>query len=363
MKRALAAAAIVLGAGLCAGVAYAAFYSTASNPTSSFGTKRIFPGTRSTSAWDIRDASGGSETTASDSLSYADGVITTTANFASTFASNRYIEFDFNSPAAAGLTVTSAVFNFRVAATSGTNTACFYFELYRASTSALLATYGSSGSPVGCSTTTQTTYNTTITEVTSTDTLNDLRIRVYGKESGAKAFKVDMATVTGTTAYASQALYEKIHRDQAGGASPTTTTYGLIASGDGVNYTTLNNFTSAFSSTRYVKFTFDPGIPSGSTITSVHVKVFYRSNTALDTACWYFEAYNGTTLLGSHGSTTTPQSCNTGNIIYSTDDVTLSEVSSVTNTNNLMIKTFWKESGARRVQFDLVQLDVTYYLD
>ena len=35
---------------------------------------------------------------------------------------------------------------------AGSGNACFYFEVRRASTGAVLGTYGSSGSPVACST-------------------------------------------------------------------------------------------------------------------------------------------------------------------------------------------------------------------
>ena len=85
------------------------------------------------------------------------------------------------------MTVSSAQFTFRMAANSAGDTACFYFEVYRASTSTLIGTHGSTSTPVACNaTTTQTTYSTTLAEVTGTTILNDLRVRVYGKESGSR---------------------------------------------------------------------------------------------------------------------------------------------------------------------------------
>jgi hypothetical protein len=364
MRRVLVVVAALAALGACAGVAYASFYSTASNPTSSFSTKRIFPGVRSTSAWDVKDASGGgAEVNDAEPLSYADAVATSTSNWATAFASNRWVEFDFNGARPAGLSVSSAVFNYRMASNGAGETSCFYFEVYRASTSTLLGTYGSAATPVACnSTTTQTTYSTTITQVTTTDVLNDLRIRVYGRESSSRAMKLDLATVTGSTAFASYTLYEKIYRDQAD-TTVATTNWGVATSGDGAFLISAANFATTFSTARYLKLTFDPAVPAGSTITSARLKLYYRSNTAADTACWYFETYNGTTLLGTHGSSGTPQSCVTGITAYSTDDVTLSELTSVANANSLTVKAYVKESGAKKVQIDLAQLELTYYLD
>ena len=106
-----------------------------------------------------------------------------------------------------------------------------------------------------------------------------------------------------------------------------------------------------------MKFTFDPDVPSGSVITSASINFYYKTNTAGDTVCWYFETYNGATLLGTHGSTGTPVSCNSTNA-FSTDNVTLSELTSVTDANNLTIKVYMKDStAARKSQMDLVQLN------
>ena len=62
-----------------------------------------------------------------------------------------------------------------------------------------------------------------------------------------------------------------------------------------------------------MKFTFDPDVPTGSVITSASIDFYYKPNTGSDTVCWYFETYNGATLLGTHGSTGTPVSCNNTN--------------------------------------------------
>jgi hypothetical protein len=75
------------------------------------------------------------------------------------------------------------------------------------------------------------------------------------------------------------------------------------------------------------------------------------------------ETYNGLTLLGTHGSSGTPISCNTGSTTFSTDNVVLSELTTVANANNLTIKVYMKESGNKKTQIDLARLNVNYYLD
>ena len=158
-------------------------------------------------------------------------------------------------------------------------------------------------------------------------------------------------------------MYEKTYRDRAGGGTATVTNWSLTTSGDGSAYLTAGNWSSSFSSTRYLKQTFDPGVPSGATITSASVSVGYRSNSSGDTACWYVEVYSSSTLIGTHGSSGSPVSCNTGNTTYKTDVVSILEVDGASEANNLAIKVYMKESGSRKTQIDLVQGNLGYYLN
>jgi hypothetical protein len=347
------------------GISGATFTSATSNPTSSFGAKRIFPRIRSMSAWTVRDASGGAgETTSDDPLSYADSVVQATGKWASSFSASRYVEFDFSGSTPSGISVSSAQFNYKWAASSSSATSCVYIAVYQASTSTLLGTYGSSGSPLACanSTTPNQTINQSISSVvTTTNTLNDLRVRVYSYDSASKAISIDQTTLSGSTAYGNFSLYEKIYRDASTG-TVSTTSWSVGTSGDGASYTSVGSLSSSFATTRYVKFTFDPDVPTGSVITSATLDFQYKSNTSGDTACWYFETYNGTTLLGSHGSSASPQSCN-ATTSYSTDHVTLAELTNVADANALTVKAYAKESGSRKLQVDLVQLNLTYYLN
>jgi type II secretory pathway pseudopilin PulG len=171
--------------------------------------KAIFAGERVTSAFDVSDRSSGSAVNRSSSFAVASDVLTTTTSAWSTaFSGSRYLEFDLNSPMPGGLALSAGTFTFRFASAAGGGTACYYFEVRLASTSAVLATHGSSGTPLACVTgTTQATTSTAIASVTGTDISNDLRIRIYGRDSAGSAMVIDRAVVTASTAYNAFTLF------------------------------------------------------------------------------------------------------------------------------------------------------------
>jgi hypothetical protein len=192
-----------------------------------FGTKALFPGERVTPAFAIGDSSSGSEVDRSSSFAVAaDGLTTTTSAWSAAFASGRYLEFDLNDSLAAGVAVTAATFEFRFAS-SGAGQACYWFEVRRISTGAVLGTQGSSGAPVGCvSGTTPASFSTAIAAASTTSIANDLRIRVLGREAGNGAMVIDLATVAGSTAYQSFTLYPVMFRDAAD-TTPELIPWGL----------------------------------------------------------------------------------------------------------------------------------------
>ena len=181
-----------------------------------FGSKAVFPGERSTPAFQVGDASAGSEVDRSSSFAFvADGRTSTSSAWSTAFAADRYLEFDLNASLGSGVPVAVASFDLRLAST-GTGTACYYFEVRRISTGAVIATHGSQGGPVGCVTgTTLTSFSTAIPAVATTSIANDLRIRVFGNESAGAAMTIDVATVSGTTAYQAFTLYPVLFRDAA----------------------------------------------------------------------------------------------------------------------------------------------------
>lgn len=343
-------------------VALAAFTSSATGGGVSLTTKRIFPGVRSAWPWDIRDAAaGGAEVNNSDPLAYSDGITAATGNWTSTFSATRFDDFDFNAGRSGGIPVSSAIFNFTFASSQVNKNACFYIEVRRASTNTLLGTHGSSGSPSACANAgAQVAATVDISaEVTSTDIANDLRIRVYADQSGNKGITIELASVTLTTPYASATALPYRWDDEATGA-PAVTLWSPYAV-DGTAYTS-GTFATTFSASRYLKFTPNEAIPAGSVISSANLQFAYKSATAGDQTCWYFEVYNGATLIGTHGSSGSPVSCN-ATTSYVTNTISLPELNTVAAANNVVIKAYLDNSGSRAASVDLVQLDVGYYLD
>ena len=230
----------------------------------------------------------------------------------------------------------------------------------RASTNALLGTHGSAGSPSACSTGSTVSATVSISaEVTSTDVANDLRLRVYANNSTNRAIRIDLASVTVTTPWFTTTLLEKRWDDEANAAS-TATLWPLVAT-DGASYSTVGNLATTFNAARYLKFTPNQAVPTGAAISGAQVQFGYKSATAGDTTCWYFEVYSGTTLIGTHGSSGTPVSCN-ATTSYVTNTVSLPEVDTDAEANNLVLKAYLRNSGSRKASVELVQIDLSYYL-
>jgi hypothetical protein len=367
----------MLAAFIVASLAFAGFDSVVTGGPMSVTTKRIFPGPRIASAWDLRDASGAAETDKSDPLSYADAITLPTST-AIASGTNRYLEYTFSSARPGGISVSNMQFNFRLASTGGgqSGNACFWFDVR--SGGSVIGTHGSYASSVGCSTgTTQATFSTSIPEVTSTDQVNGLAVRVYPWETGAhtKTVDVDMATVTGSTPYiASFTAYELQQIDDTSGA-PTTLPWSLPTA-DATTYTNTTNWPSATpNTTKYLKLTFDPAVPTGSVITSVTLTNVWRASgnvTNGGTLCYYLETFNSTTSLATHGSGGSPQNCNASGVNTVTDSVSLPEVNTVTKANNLVIKLYYWISplcggggnpACVKSVTDQVQVTFNYYLD
>ncbi len=348
---------------LCTSFAVAGFTSLTSS-SGSVTTKRIFLGARTTAAWDFWDNSnGGGGADKSDVLGSVDGLYDATVNWAKTFSSSRYYDFDLLGAAPAGVAVSAATFDFTYASDDG-GTACFYFEVRRASDNALLGTHGSTSSTLGCVTgTTMQTFSTSIaSEVASTDTANDLRIRVYMNQSGAHKTRMDAGTVSLTTAVGTETLSDLQSTDAADG-SPATIVWSLGTAGDSVFYVSTNNWQSSFSSSRWLRFTFPADhVPSGATVTAVTFNHTYASNSSGNTTSVYYEVYSGATLIGSHGSSGSPYS-SASSTSFVTDNVSLSEVTTPAVANGLIVKAYFKNSGSKKSNHDLASLSVSYYVD
>ena len=320
--------------------------------------------TLTTSAWDLRDASaGGSAVNVSDPIAFAsDGRTVATSTPPTSFSTNRYLEIDTNGPLPTNASPTSASFNMRFAAGVASSTACFYFDLRRASTNALLATHGSAANPVGCVTgTAQTSFSTALPAVSSAAIANDLRVRVYVRRSGGGggAPVVDQAAVSVLTGQGPFALYDDVFTDRLGGGT-TTRTWPLVASG-GPTYVSASTWPTAFSSSRYLQLTFPAYVPSGATVSGgSFVHRFRRSGGGGGgSACWYLQVLQGTTVVGTHGSAASPISCTSGNS-YSTDTVSLPEINSPARANGSVLRIYVRSANGRSTEHDQSDLTIDY---
>jgi hypothetical protein len=356
---------LVAGAlGSVGGGVYAAFYATTGNSGSAFTAKRIFPGDRNLPSWDIRDASGGgAETNNSDVFAYDDVRFQTTTAWANAYSASRYLDFDFSSYLPAGLPLDSLTFTYKVASNggAGSGNACYFLDARTASTNTVLGTYGSSGSPVACSSgTTYVTTTTTITHVTTSDAANDLRIRVWGWETGAKASRVDVAYATATIFGVEIPIYEVTFVDAAD-TTPATTNWSLAAV-DGTYYQDAANLNAAFQTARYIRFPFPKSIPGSAKDITVTLEHSFATDRNGDTGCWYADILNGATLVETVGSSGSPVGCVTSTA-FTTQTASLAAVDTADEVNNLVVKMYLRNSAGRKTRHDMVRVVVSYTLD
>jgi hypothetical protein len=318
--------------------------------------------TISTSAWDGRDASAGTGgTNQSDTSAFAEDARSAASGaFVTAFASSRYVQYAFNNPLPAEGAVSAAAFNFSFAGTVGGETTCFYFDVRRISTGAVLATHGSAAAPVACTTTTSfKSTSTSLPEVSTNALANDLQIRVYASSSGSHPLNVDLATVSGVSSSMPFTLYEKSFVDSSTGAAAEAVPWSLYAA-DSVFYTSSSNWATTFASSRYLKLSFPAYVPADATLGGVSFKHSYRSASSGGSVCYYFEVYSGTTLIGTHGSAVAPISCTSSSTVWQTDTVALPEVTTPANANSVSINLYVDRSVAGKSRHDLAELLITY---
>ncbi len=217
--RILVVAIVVCAAGATvASVRTLALFTSTGQTPASFSAGRIFPGVRTTSGFVVHDASGGGAEVdrTSPFAVVGDGRSTSTSAWATAFAANRYIEFDLNAPLPAAVGASGVTLRLTVASASPSGTACGYVNVRRISDDASVATYGSPASPLGCVTgTTPATLLLALPAVATTDAANDLRVRVYGRDSAGAGSVIDGAVVAGSTPYSTFTLYPVRFTDAA----------------------------------------------------------------------------------------------------------------------------------------------------
>lgn len=320
------------------------------------------PPTRiATSAWDLRDLSTGtSEANFSDPIAFADGRTLATQAFPASFSATSYVDYELNGPLRPNRSASSVSFSFRFRAAGSASVACFYLEVRRASTGAVLETRGSALAPQGCVTgLTLTTFTVPLASVTSTDIANDLRIRVYGRSVPSGAFTVDQATVAGTSADGAFVLYPDSQLDRANG-SPLERPWSLFEE-DSAFYEAAANWPTAYAANRYLRFTFPAYVPAGATIRSATLTHSYRTSTAAGQLCNYVEVYAGANLIETIGGPGSDVSCASGNTQNRTDTLALGSVNTPARANSLSVRVYYRRIGTNtRSREDRVRLTLEY---
>ncbi len=149
------------------------------------------PYTINYATWQFNDASSGTAVSTPEAVAFDDNIVFPAgdgfgnANFTNSFQSNRFYQWDYNSPLQPGLAVTNAKFDFRFQSNGGAEVACFYFDVI--SGGSVIGTYGdttpgTAGSPF-CTNATEKYVSTSIPVVNTTTIANGdedqgLRLRV-----------------------------------------------------------------------------------------------------------------------------------------------------------------------------------------
>lgn len=343
------------------GVAGAMFSRSTTHPGTTIGTKRMFPATYVLVPSSLRDASGGTaESVANEPLAFAaDGRTTTTGAWPTVATTTRWFEVNYPNPLPGGIAVSGATFDLTFSSATN-NTTCVWFEVRRRSTGTVVNTHGSSASPVACTGAATSTTSTGLPLLVNTGLANDVRVRLYATNSAGAASVIDRATVTGSTPYGAFTLLPTSATDATTG-TPTTTRWSLAATGDSSVYTNVINWKGSYDATRYLRIAYPSVVPSGVTITSARFTHTYRDQDGVS-ACYWFEVYSGTTLIGTHGSVTVPY-CHNG-LTYKTDVIDLPEVNTTAVANNLSLKMYvWDGSGNKRTNQDEATISIGYYLN
>ena len=198
----------------------------------------------------------------------------------------------------------------------------------------------------------------TLSAVTSAAIANDLKLRIYFKDEGANAALLSRVAVRFVAygahldAAAARRGRQPRHHARDRGLGP----------GQGRRHRrrpNATNWPASFTATKYVIVRLprdgagvgrrergQPRVPLG--------------NSAAGTHCFYFEVYDGTTLIGTHGSAPSSGFC-TSSTTQATGTISLPEINTPDRANNATVKLFvW--GNAKITNFDLVALHHTYQL-
>lgn len=120
-----------------------------------------------------------------------------------------------------------------------------------------------------------------------------------------------------------------------------------------------SGWSTSFSASRYLDLTFPGYVPAGSAVEGGTFRHTYRSY-AGGTTCYYFEVWASGVLIGTHGSSGSPVSCNSGTTFV--DTVSLPEINTPSLADAITIRLFIKNSSSGQSEHATASLGITYYL-
>jgi hypothetical protein len=126
-------------------------------------------------------------------------------------------------------------------------------------------------------------------------------------------------------------------------------------------YLAAQNWTNAYNAARYLRFTFGAYVPAGATVTDVTLTHTWKGSAVGKALCYFIEVYNGSTLLGSHGSSGSPYRCDS-TAAYVTDTIALPEAATVANANAVTVRLYAWDANTKKSSHDQLRLAVTYSL-
>jgi len=141
-------------------------------------------------------------------------------------------------------------------------------------------------------------------------------------------------------------------------SSPATVTIDVTSAA----YLSASDWSTTFDSNRSLSLTFPAYVPAGAVVTGATFRHSYRSATAGDTTCYFMAVYDAGTLIGTHGDPASPVSCN-GTANFTTDTISLPEITTVAAANDTTIVLYVWNSGGRRSLHRLASFGVAYYQD
>lgn len=196
--------------------------------TANIAAARIFRGERVTPAFAVTDVSSGIAVDGSSATGFDDSRHLLTSAWPAAFSATRYLDIELNAPLPAAVTVSNGTLSLRLASDLGSGSMCVYAEIRRASNDALLSTAGSSASPLGCTSgaNSMSLVISVAPAVASSDVANDLRLRLFARDSATGAMRLNEATVSGDTPYSTFKLYPVLTRD-VDGSSIVVIPWGL----------------------------------------------------------------------------------------------------------------------------------------